>query len=65
MWKGSLECSLCNQNETIQHLFFNCYLARAVWRIIFIALNIERPININHIIRMWQSSKRIAYKNNC
>jgi hypothetical protein len=48
--KGSLKYSFCNQNETIQHLFFDCYLARAVWRVIFIALNIDNPNNINHII---------------
>lgn len=62
-WKGSLKCSFCNQNETIQHLFFHCYLARAVWRVIFIALNIDSPNSIDHIIGAWQTSKEIAYKN--
>ncbi|WVZ95347.1 hypothetical protein U9M48_041127, partial [Paspalum notatum var. saurae] len=27
-WKGNLKCSFCNANETIQHLFFECHVAR-------------------------------------
>jgi hypothetical protein len=49
-WQGSLKCSFCNQNESIQHLFFDCYLAKTVWRIIYFALKINQPVNINHII---------------
>lgn len=48
-WTGSMKWCFCNQNETIQH-FFDCYLIRNIWSIIYLALNIERPININHII---------------
>jgi hypothetical protein len=37
-----------------KHLpFFECYLATAVWRVIFIALNIDKSNNINHIIETW------------
>ncbi|WVZ73514.1 hypothetical protein U9M48_021813 [Paspalum notatum var. saurae] len=27
-WKGNLKCSFCNADETIQHLFFDCHVAR-------------------------------------
>jgi hypothetical protein len=47
----------CDQNENIQHLFFDCYIAR-----VFIALKIDRPANINHIIGSWQTSKGNAHK---
>jgi hypothetical protein len=28
-WKGSTKCNICNQNESIQHLFY-CYLDRNI-----------------------------------
>jgi hypothetical protein len=31
-------------------MLFDCCLAQNIWRIIYFALNIERPNNINHII---------------
>ncbi|WVZ96121.1 hypothetical protein U9M48_041796 [Paspalum notatum var. saurae] len=35
-WNGDQGCCLCNQNESIQHLFFDCLLAKAaalIWAI--------------------------------
>ena len=61
-WTGSMKCCFCNQNETIQHIFFDCYLIRNIWRIIYFAFNIERPININHIIENWATNKGIAHR---
>ena len=61
-WQGSPKCSFCNQNESIQHLFFDCYLAKTVWRIIYFALKIDQPININHIIGDWESNKGSTHK---
>jgi hypothetical protein len=29
-WKGSNKCSFCNNDESIQHLFFKCHVARTV-----------------------------------
>jgi hypothetical protein len=62
-WKDSLNCSFCNQNETIQHFFFDCYLARNIWRIIYFALHVERPISINHLTRNWVANKGTSYNN--
>jgi hypothetical protein len=36
-WQGSLKCGFCNQNEGIQHLFFDCYLGKTIWTIIYFA----------------------------
>jgi hypothetical protein len=58
-----MKCCFCNQNETIQH-FFDCYLIRIIWSIIYFALNIERPININYIIENWATNKGIAHRKN-
>jgi hypothetical protein len=46
-WKGSMECSFFNQNQTIGHLIFDYCLAINIWRIVYFPLNIERPNNIN------------------
>jgi hypothetical protein len=56
-WKGSLTCRFCNRNESIHHLFFNCYMAKSIWRIIYFALKIEMPVSINHIIGSWGTNR--------
>lgn len=61
-WKGSMKYSFCNQNETVQHLLFDCCLARNIWRIVYFALNIERPNNINHIKGNCVANKNTAYR---
>jgi hypothetical protein len=33
-WQGSVLCCFCHKDETIQHLFFDCPLARSIWSII-------------------------------
>lgn len=61
-WRGSPKCSFCNQNENIQHLFFDCYIAKTVWRIIYFTLKIDPPVNINHIMGDWESNKGCMHK---
>ena len=39
-WEGSKKCCFCDQDETIQHLFIDCPLAKMVWRIVHMAFNI-------------------------
>ena len=31
-WKGNPKCSFCGENETSQHLFFACPVAKVTWR---------------------------------
>ena len=38
-WKGA-SCSMCGFKETIQHLFFDCHVARFLWNTLFITFNI-------------------------
>jgi hypothetical protein len=33
-WHGNELCSFCNNHESIQHLFFECVLAKYIWRVI-------------------------------
>ena len=42
-WKGDEKCYFCNNKETIQHLFFECHVARFIWRIAHIAFGLQPP----------------------
>ena len=35
-WKGDSKCNFCGLEEIIQHLFFDCRVARFVWNALFI-----------------------------
>jgi hypothetical protein len=61
-WKGCLTCSFCNRNESIKHLFFYCYMAKSIWRIIYFALKIDMPVSVNHTIRSWGSNRGPGHK---
>ncbi|XP_019239422.1 PREDICTED: uncharacterized protein LOC109219416, partial [Nicotiana attenuata] len=40
------ECVLCKQaNESIQHLFFECTYAKALWSTVLAWQGIKRPVN--------------------
>ena len=40
-WPGNPVCSFCQQIETSQHLFFECSVARVVWRSIGVTLGTD------------------------
>jgi hypothetical protein len=40
-WHGNLDCAFCGLSESIDHLFFQCSVARFVWRIFQIAFNLN------------------------
>ena len=40
-WKGSEKCMFCSKVETIDHLFFECTLARYAWSVVACALNLR------------------------
>jgi hypothetical protein len=48
-WQGSVLCCFCHKDETIQHLFFNCPLARSIWRIIQVATNHYLPHSVSNM----------------
>jgi hypothetical protein len=52
-WHGSKKCCFCNQDESIQHLFISCPLAKVVWRIVHMAFNIIPPKNITNLFGNW------------
>uniref|UniRef100_A0A452ZGR5 Reverse transcriptase zinc-binding domain-containing protein n=1 Tax=Aegilops tauschii subsp. strangulata TaxID=200361 RepID=A0A452ZGR5_AEGTS len=52
-WVGSARCCFCDHDETIQHLFIECPLAKLLWRTIHIAFNINPPTSIEALFGTW------------
>jgi hypothetical protein len=47
-WKGSPTCYFCKENESSQHLFFECSTAKYVWSLIAFTLGSDcRPCNMD------------------
>ena len=52
-WHGNEKCCYCSNNETIQHLFFECHMARLIWRIIHITFGLQKTNNVIHMLGSW------------
>ena len=52
-WKGGSKCCFCPKDETIQHLFFECHMAKFVWTAIFFAFGVRAPTNVNDMLGSW------------
>ena len=52
-WNGNTKCCFCNIEESIQHLFFNCPLAKFIWRILSVTFIISYPSNFQHMFTDW------------
>lgn len=48
-WDVSKRCCFCDQEETIQHLFLKCALARLLWRTIHVSFNIFPSSSISNL----------------
>jgi hypothetical protein len=55
-WKGCTKCCFCEANESIQHLFFECPMARLMWFAINMAYGICAPSNVSHLFGPWIDS---------
>ena len=48
-WNGNPECYFCDRHESIDHLFFTCAVARAVWACVARCLRADDiPVNLSH-----------------
>jgi hypothetical protein len=54
-WQGCKKCAFCDKDESIQHLFFECPLAKIIWRIIFMTFSLAPPKNITNLFGNWLS----------
>jgi hypothetical protein len=52
-WMGDSKCKFCGLEETIQHLFFDCRVARFIWNLLYITFNVKPPHNTTHLFGSW------------
>jgi hypothetical protein len=52
-WQGCSKCCFCDQDETIQHLFFTCPFTKIIWRIVHMTFNIPPPANVSNLFGNW------------
>lgn len=53
-WKGDKCCFFCGQDESIDHLFFTCSVARLIWSLLKCAFDLNSiPLNLNDCFDRW------------
>jgi hypothetical protein len=52
-WDGDKQCCLCYANESIQHLFNECFSAKKLWGLSNLAFNVAIPRNVRHMYGSW------------
>jgi hypothetical protein len=55
-WKGCTRCCFCSEQETIEHLFFECPMARLMWSAISVTFGITKPANMANLFGSWLRS---------
>lgn len=54
-------CVFCNEDESIQHLFFDYVVARHVWRFVSKAFNMESPTCFTDVSCHWHHKKVLLW----
>ena len=52
-WIGCKKCVFCGADETNEHLFISCQLARQIWRLINFTFSITPPTSVNNLFGNW------------
>ena len=52
-WQGKQRCCFYHENEMIQHLFFNCRMARLAWTTVYATWGIPKPRSFANIFENW------------
>jgi len=55
-WKGCTRCCFCSSEESIQHLFFECQVAKLMWNTLFFAFGIYPPSCVDDLFGSWRRS---------
>jgi hypothetical protein len=59
-------CCFGDAFETVQHLFFECALAKFIWRVIQVTFGLSIPLNNKHVFGDWvqrikEKDKRLLF----
>jgi hypothetical protein len=52
-WNGCTKYVFCGEQETIQHLFIECPLAKLLWRTVNFTYDLPPPTNITNMFGNW------------
>ena len=52
-WNGSQRCCFCDHDEIIQHLFFECQLAKNIWRIVHMFFGLSPTKTVPNLFGNW------------
>jgi hypothetical protein len=55
-WRGCTKCCFCDKEESIQHLFFECPMARLMWFGVSTAFGFVQPNSVEHLFGPWINS---------
>lgn len=58
-----LDCAFCPENESINHLFFDCIVAKCLWAELADMFKIDIGANFESFAKYWISSKKHAVQN--
>ena len=58
-----LSCLFCRENESTQHLFFDCVVSIELWRAIADISGVGKISNIENLATWWVSNKKHAVVN--
>ena len=60
-WNGNKQYCFCSSDETIQHLFFECHVAKFLWRAVQFSFNLHprlKPLLICLVIGLGALEQR-------
>jgi hypothetical protein len=52
-WTGCTNCVFCGEQETVEHLFIACPLAKLIWRTVTFTHDLPPPTNITNMFGNW------------
>jgi hypothetical protein len=55
-------CVFCLNPKSIQHLFFDCHLARFIWRAVQVTFNNDIPMSVPHLFNGWVTDLGVQFK---
>jgi hypothetical protein len=50
---GNRKCVFCSDDESIQHLFFDCHYAKFIWRVVSFTFGLKELTNTEEIYNSW------------
>ena len=58
-------CLFCNEQESLNHLFFDCVVAKQLWEVLSSIFGIQLGNSLDNIGKFWLSNKRNGVLNIC